>query len=66
MPRTVISSITVDVRPTTGSVDALAAALRRGDTPVVGYVGGDRLRIDLRTVLPEQDAGVVAAVRLAI
>ena len=65
MPRTVIPSVTVDVRPTAGSVDGLAAALRRGDPPVVGYIGGGRLRIDLRTVFPEQDAAVVAAVRVA-
>ncbi len=62
MPRTVIASVTVDVRPAAGSVDALAAALRRGEPPIVGYVANDRLRIDLRTVFPEQDGAVAAAV----
>jgi L-seryl-tRNA(Ser) seleniumtransferase len=65
MPRTVIPSVTVDVRPTTGSVDLLAAALRRGDPPIVGYIADDRLRIDLRTVFPHQDTAVAAAVRAA-
>ena len=66
MPRTVIPSVTVDVRPTAGSVDALAAALRRGTPAVVATVGGGRLRIDLRTVFPEQDPALVDAVRAAV
>ena len=67
MPRTVIPSVTVDVRPPPGSsVDAMAAALRRGTPAVVGYVGGGRLRIDLRTVFPEQDAAVATAIRAAM
>ncbi len=65
MPRTVIPSVTLDLRPTAGPVDALAAALRRGAVPVVGYVAGGRLRIDLRTVFPHQDPAVAAAVRAA-
>ena len=66
MPRTLIPSLTVDVPPTAGSVDALAAALRRGTPPVVGTVSGGRLRLDVRTVLPHQDAALVAAVRAAL
>jgi L-seryl-tRNA(Ser) seleniumtransferase len=65
MPRTQIPSVTLAVRPAAGSVDDLAAALRRGAVPVVGYIAGGRLRIDLRTVFPEQDAAVVKAVKAA-
>jgi L-seryl-tRNA(Ser) seleniumtransferase len=36
--------------------DRLAAALRQGDPPVVGRIADGRLLLDLRTVLPEQDA----------
>jgi L-seryl-tRNA(Ser) seleniumtransferase len=66
MPRTVIPSVTLAVRPAAGSVDGLAAALRRGALPVVGYVANGRLRIDLRTVFPEQDATLTAAILAAI
>ncbi len=38
-----------------GSADRLAAALRRGAPTVIGRIAGDRLLLDLRTVLPEQD-----------
>ncbi len=44
---------------------ALAAALRRGEPPVVGRVDGDRCLLDLRTVPPEDDPTVLAAVLTA-
>lgn len=47
--------------------DAFAAALRRGDPPVVGRIQDGQLLLDLRTVAPEKDEalvlGVVAAWR---
>ncbi len=46
--------------------DALLARLRRGDPPVVGYLRQGRLILDLRTVAPEDDDALLAAVRLAL
>jgi L-seryl-tRNA(Ser) seleniumtransferase len=43
----------------------LAAPLRLGDPPVVGYVARDRLLLDLLTVPPAEDAALVDAVRRA-
>ncbi len=43
------------------SVDELAKSLRMGKPPVVGRVSRDRLLLDLRTVLPEQDSLLVDA-----
>jgi len=40
--------------------------LRRGDPPVVGYIREGRLILDLRTVDPEDDAVLAAAVRTAL
>jgi len=40
---------------------ATAAALRRRDLPVVARVEGDRVILDARTVLPEQDDDLLAA-----
>jgi L-seryl-tRNA(Ser) seleniumtransferase len=47
--------------------DRLAAALRRGDPPIIGRIANGRLLLDLRTVLPEQDAllpELIAAARI--
>ena len=43
----------------------LTDELRTGDPPVVGYVTGGRLLLDLLTVPPERDDDLVAAVRRA-
>jgi len=47
------------------SADQLAASLRRSQPPVVGRVERERVLLDVRTVLPEQDALLEAAVRSA-
>jgi L-seryl-tRNA(Ser) seleniumtransferase len=41
----------------------LEKALRLGDPPVIGRVHEDRLLLDLRTVLPEEDAAVARRLR---
>jgi L-seryl-tRNA(Ser) seleniumtransferase len=46
--------------------DTLAAALRRGDPPVVGRIVDGRLLLDLRTVPPEVDGMVLQAVQVAV
>lgn len=46
-----------------GSPDALARALRRERPAVVGRVSEGALLLDARTVLPDQDPAVVAALR---
>jgi len=45
--------------------EALAARLRSGEPPVVGYLRAGRLILDLRTVDPADDAALVAAVAAA-
>lgn len=45
------------------SVEELARRLRIGQPPVVGRVEDDRLLLDVRTVLPEQDDALVHALR---
>ena len=46
--------------------DRLAARLRAGDPPVVGRIEEGRLLLDPRTVLPDEDEALVAAVRAAL
>ena len=46
--------------------DRLLARLRQGRPPVVGYLNQGRLLLDLRTVAPEDDEALLAAVRHAL
>ncbi|RJQ44542.1 MAG: L-seryl-tRNA(Sec) selenium transferase [Gaiellales bacterium] len=48
------------------SVDELAARLRDTDPIVIGRIHRERLLLDARTILPGQEAGVVAAVKTAL
>ena len=63
MPRAKLASITLDLSPTANlPVAEIAARLRAGTPPVVGYVSGDKFRLDLRTVFPHQDEILAAAI----
>ena len=44
------------------SADELAARLRSSDPPIIARVDEGRVLLDLRTVFPEQDAAVAAAI----
>ncbi len=50
----------------TRSAGALAERLRRGASPVVGRVERGRLLLDPRTVLPDEDALLISALRKAM
>ena len=60
-PGITLESRALVVAPTGRSADDLAAALRANEPPVIGRIAGDALWLDLRTVLPEQDDAVAAA-----
>ena len=67
LPKAEIPSVTVDLRPLRPlSLEELAARLRQATPPVIGYVAGDRYRLDLRTVFPAQDELMVQAIRAAL
>ncbi|MGN6726367.1 MAG: L-seryl-tRNA(Sec) selenium transferase [Tepidisphaeraceae bacterium] len=63
LPATEIPSITLDIRSPSVGPDELAARLRRGRPPVIGYVADQHLRLDLRTIFPSQDCMVIDALR---
>jgi L-seryl-tRNA(Ser) seleniumtransferase len=63
LPRSTIPSITLDF--TADEPAAFASRLRRGTPPVIGYIGGGRFKLDLRTVFPRQDGDLVTALRRA-
>jgi L-seryl-tRNA(Ser) seleniumtransferase len=65
LPRTVIPSVTIDVRPRGMSVADFATRLRLTSPPLVGYISGGAFKIDLRTVFASQDPQVVELLRAA-
>jgi L-seryl-tRNA(Ser) seleniumtransferase len=65
LPRSGVPSVTLDLKPLNISLKELAARLRVGTPPVVGYIAGDRFKLDLRTILPGQDEELSQAIRMA-
>jgi L-seryl-tRNA(Ser) seleniumtransferase len=66
LPRSVIESVTLDLQASGLPPAKLGARLRAGAPPVVGYVSGGKLRLDLRTVFPKDDDALVGVIRAAL
>jgi L-seryl-tRNA(Ser) seleniumtransferase len=66
LPGEGLPSTLVTVDPGRRGAEAVMAALRAGDPPVIARVEADRVVVDLRTVPPEQDGLVLAALRSAL
>lgn len=66
MPKAVIPSVTVDLLPAKMPLADFAARLRTSALPVIGYISGDRFKLDLRTIFPRQDEEVIRAISLAL
>ena len=49
-----------------GGAEALAQRLRQGDPPVVGRIEEERVLLDARTILPEEEDSMLGAVRQAL
>ncbi|HXY60078.1 MAG TPA: L-seryl-tRNA(Sec) selenium transferase [Chthoniobacterales bacterium] len=63
LPRSSISSITIDILPRLLTVQQFAAELRHSTTPIIGYIANQRFKLDLRTIFPAQDEAVIDAIR---
>jgi L-seryl-tRNA(Ser) seleniumtransferase len=61
LPRSVIRSLALALSSPGLSPNELATRLRHGSPALVGYVARDQFKLDLRTIFPEQDELVVAA-----
>jgi L-seryl-tRNA(Ser) seleniumtransferase len=65
LPRSFVESTTLDISHNTLKPQELAARLRSHVPPIVGFIERGKLKLDLRTVFPDQDAEIVAALRAA-
>jgi L-seryl-tRNA(Ser) seleniumtransferase len=61
-PASRLASFGVALTPRDGEMETLVERLRTAPLPVVGRVDQDRLILDLRCVLPDQDRQIVAGV----
>jgi L-seryl-tRNA(Ser) seleniumtransferase len=64
-PTVAVPTVTVALDPGAAGADALARALRTGSPPVVVRVAEDRILLDLRTVLPDEEPLLLAALGAA-
>jgi L-seryl-tRNA(Ser) seleniumtransferase len=65
LPRSAMPSVTVELAHDRLKPQELAGLLRRQAVPIVGYVARGILKLDLRTVFPQQDLELVAGIRSA-
>jgi L-seryl-tRNA(Ser) seleniumtransferase len=65
LPKSTTSSITIEMVPKNCSPVEFAARLRKSAPPLIGYIANNRLKIDLRTIFPQQDKAVIEAIRAA-
>ena len=65
LPKSTTSSITIEIVPKNCSPVEFAARLRKSAPPLIGYIANNRLKIDLRTIFPQQDKAVIKAIRAA-
>ncbi len=65
LPKSNLSSVTIDIIPKNSSLADFAATLRASNPPVIGYIADGRFKLDLRTIFPQQDDVVIQAIRAA-
>jgi L-seryl-tRNA(Ser) seleniumtransferase len=63
LPQSVIPSVTIDLSHKTLKPQDFATRLREHSVPVIGYIARGKLKLDLRTIFPRQDAELAAAIR---
>jgi L-seryl-tRNA(Ser) seleniumtransferase len=63
LPNSNVPSVTLDIVPRNLSVTGFAASLRASNPPVIGYIADHRVKLDLRTIFPDQDDLVIEAIR---
>src|SRR5262249_13243322 len=63
LPRSIISSVTLDFVPEKLTLAEFAAQLRTATRPIIGHIASGQLKLDLRTIFPSQDEEVIRGIR---
>lgn len=63
LPGETLASRAIALRPIAASPQRLSEQLRRLDPPIIGHIADERVVLDLRTVAPDEDDLLVAALR---
>ena len=63
LPQVPLPTVTLDIVPDDIRLNDFAARLRRGTPPVIGAISGRRFRLDLRTILSDQEKPLLNAIR---
>jgi L-seryl-tRNA(Ser) seleniumtransferase len=63
LPKSTMSSVTINIIPKTCSSLEFAARLRKSTPPLIGYIAKGGFKLDLRTIFPQQDDLVIKAIR---
>ena len=63
LPQSNLPSITLNLVPENLALKPFAERLRRAGTPVIGVIGGQRFRLDLRTIFPGQDQALLQSIK---
>ena len=63
LPQVPLPTVTLDIVPDDIRLNDCAARLRRATPPVIGAISGRRFRLDLRTILPDQEKPLMNAIR---
>lgn len=66
LPGEMLDGFVLTVRPHKGSVASCAARLRAGEPAVVGRIEENRLVLDPRTVLPDEDGALIERLQVAL
>jgi len=65
LPKSNLPSVTIDIVTKNSLLADFASTLRAWNPPVIGYIAGDRFKLDLRTIFPHQDGLVIQAISAA-
>ena len=63
LPQVPLPTVTLDIVPDDIRLNDFAARLRRATPPVIGAISGRRFRLDLRTILSDQEKPLLNAIR---
>jgi len=62
LPKSNLPSVTIDIVTKNSLLADFASTLRAWNPPVIGYIAGDRFKLDLRTIFPHQDGVIIQAI----